>query len=70
MWCYVILLTRKYYNKVGDIKYVTFKTFIQQQQNISLLFGPADLGNIIMLSQVVQVAIEILQKNKYIYNIC
>lgn len=29
-----------------------------------LLFGPADLGNIIMLCQGVQVAIEILQINK------
>ena len=29
-----------------------------------LLFGPADLGNIIMLGQGVQVPIEILQINK------
>lgn len=31
-----------------------------------LLFGPADLGNIIMLCQVVQVTIEILQSNEKI----
>lgn len=42
-----------------------FKSFVQVKRKkrtfAPLLFGPADLGNIIMFCQVVQVAIEILQ---------
>lgn len=41
------------------------KSFVQAKgggASAPLLFGPADLGDIIMFCQVVQVAIKILQK--------
>lgn len=45
-----------------------FKSFVQVKRKkrtfAPLLFGPADLGNIIMFCQVVQVAIEILQTSE------